>query len=246
MRSTSLSAPRTLCRLAFLTLILFLSASCEPVSLSEEDEEKQEVTNEDGTSDDAQQDLPSDTLTVAEAQSATLDSAVVVKGYIVGYVPGTQLSSAYFNAPSAENTNILLADDVNETNPQNCLPVQLTKDSEARAFFNLTVHPERFHQYVVVKGTLAEYFKVRGVKSATSFAVLTAPSASSEQSGGAKDASTDTDAGASDASSDQGSGQGSETSAGQPSGELSGLQVPNEQTMPDSAVSLVMRKDTFR
>ena len=243
MRSTSFSAPRLLLRLASLMLILFFAASCEPTSLSDEDEGEQEVVDENATSDDAQQDLPADTLTVAEAQSATLDSAVVVKGYIVGYVPGTQLSSAYFSAPSAENTNILLADDVNETNPQNCLPVQLTKDSDARAFFNLIDHPERFHQYVVVKGTLAEYFKVRGVKSATSFAVLTAPSASSEQSGGAKDSATDTDAGASDASSDQGSGQGSGASSGQPSGELSGLQVPDEQSVPDSTVSLVMGKE---
>ena len=113
-------------------------------------------------------------LTVTEAiAKATADEAWV-KGYIVGYagkVDGGTVASfpegAKFTAEGCDiDTNILIAANASETNPANCMPVQLPK-GDLRSGLNLKDNPSLIGKTVILKGQLAAYFNVPGIKAPT-------------------------------------------------------------------------------
>ena len=100
-----------------------------------------------------------------------------VKAYIVGQVNGASLSSgSEFNAPftpstnqstgqqTTYNTNILLAVSADESNPSNCIPVQLPSGA-LRTGLNLVQHPELDGQEILIYGSLETYFSAAGIKS---------------------------------------------------------------------------------
>ena len=100
-----------------------------------------------------------------------------VKAYIVGQVNGASLSSgSEFNAPftpstnqstgqqTTYNTNILLAVSADESNPSNCIPVQLPSGA-LRTGLNLVQNPELDGQEVLIYGSLEKYFSAPGIKS---------------------------------------------------------------------------------
>ena len=59
-----------------------------------------------------------------------------VKGYIVGWVDGMNLTEgAKFNNEATSNTNFLIADNAEETNVANCVPVQLPANVATRSVF---------------------------------------------------------------------------------------------------------------
>ena len=100
-----------------------------------------------------------------------------VKAYIVGQVNGASISGgAEFNAPFSSstnqstgaetgyNTNLLLANTADETNPDNCVPLQLPSGA-LRTGLNLVQHPEMDGQEILVYGSLEKYFGTAGIKS---------------------------------------------------------------------------------
>ena len=100
-----------------------------------------------------------------------------VKAYIVGQVNGASMSSgAEFNAPFSSstnqstgeltgyNTNLLLANTADETNPDNCVPLQLPSGT-LRTGLNLVQHPEMDGQEILVYGSFEKYFGTAGIKS---------------------------------------------------------------------------------
>ena len=103
-----------------------------------------------------------------------------VKAYIVGQVNGASLSSgAEFDAPfsgstnsdgtvNAYNTNLLIALSATESNPSNCVPVQLPNGA-LRTGLNLAQNPDMDSQEVLLYGKLEAYFSAAGIKS-TSYA----------------------------------------------------------------------------
>ena len=108
-----------------------------------------------------------DTLSVAQAQRCPNDTLILVEGYIVGYINGTSMTSgATFSLPkSSPNSNMLLADDPDETDQTQCLPVKLEDSNNYgfRSALNLYDHPEKFRQKVLLLSWIGTYFRTTGV-----------------------------------------------------------------------------------
>ena len=93
-----------------------------------------------------------------------------VKGYIVGWVDGMTLSEgAKFNNEATTNTNFLIADNAEETNVANCVPVQLPTD--IRNSLGFQAKPGNYKKEVMLKGSLEKYFGTAGLKSVTEFKI---------------------------------------------------------------------------
>ena len=115
---------------------------------------------------------PSVEGSVADALECYVDGEeipAVVTGYIVGYVGGTSLGTDGANcvfSASGEivNTNLLLADDADETDYKKCLVVQLP-DNGVRGALNLQDCPNNLKKRVVLTATLMKYFGVAGLKN---------------------------------------------------------------------------------
>lgn len=107
-------------------------------------------------------------ITVAEA-IANNTGTQTVKGFIVG----TAISGSSYDqeAPFTVATNLGLADSPDETNPAKILPVQLPSGS-IRSGLNLVDNPSLFKAEVTITGKLEAYFQVAGLKSPTSFTIL--------------------------------------------------------------------------
>jgi len=106
--------------------------------------------------------------TVADA-IANNSGTATVRGYIVGYVTGTN-SVSRTNFP--DNNNFAIADNANETNVNNMLFVQLT--SAFRTDWGLNSNPAHLGKQVDVSGNLEAYFSKPGLKSPTAIAFSTA------------------------------------------------------------------------
>ena len=110
--------------------------------------------------------------TVADVQAlGTSSSPVWVKGYIVGYALSsgqTFADKTVFRADEAVASNILLADaaDVNEASQ--VIPVQLPTGS-VRTALNLADNPDNVGKQVWLKGDIATYFGVPGLKNTSEY-----------------------------------------------------------------------------
>lgn len=105
--------------------------------------------------------------TVTDAKIAATGTNVFVKAFIVGYVPDKALNEAIFgDAASAENapTNILVAASADETNVNNCMPIQLPAGA-IRTALNLKDNPGNLKQEVILCGNIEKYFGETGLKS---------------------------------------------------------------------------------
>ena len=99
------------------------------------------------------------------AQAKTSNGNNYVKGYIVGYIDGTKLEEgAKFAVPTSAETEILLADTPEETDPANVFPVQLPSGA-IRDALELSAHPDNLKKEVLLYGSLETYFGVTGMKS---------------------------------------------------------------------------------
>ena len=112
---------------------------------------------------------------IYESESKPADP-VWIEGYIVGYVDGTSYNGpanaaparrvAVFGIPDESQTEILIAASPEETNPDNCIPVQLPKGI-LREQLDLYAHPELLGQSIKVCGTVDKYFGTCGIKNTT-------------------------------------------------------------------------------
>ncbi len=95
-----------------------------------------------------------------------------VAGYIVGFVNGTSMKSATFGVGIKE-TNIIIADSPDITDPSLVMPVQLSKSNKAsqaiRDAVNLSSHPENLYRRIKICADIDEYMSVIGLKNTTSF-----------------------------------------------------------------------------
>ena len=97
-----------------------------------------------------------------------------VKGYIVGYVTGQELAKGcHFEAAGAAAakaySNVIIADDVNCTDPAKVLPIQLVSKTDIRAQVNLGDNPGNYKKELSITGSLEKYFGVMGVKAPTAY-----------------------------------------------------------------------------
>ncbi|MBQ2127272.1 MAG: leucine-rich repeat domain-containing protein [Bacteroidaceae bacterium] len=113
--------------------------------------------------------------TVAQALAAYTGGAkpAVVKGYIVGTINGISISDgAIFtgSVPAEAYVNLLIADNADETDYNNCMPVQLPSGA-VRSALNLVDNPGNYKKLVTLTGSLEKYFGVAGLKNVTAYSI---------------------------------------------------------------------------
>lgn len=117
-----------------------------------------------------------DEVTVAELIAKNNDGKMhYVTGYIVGYVSGDSFDNRHFDAYTLATdstvTNLLLADDLQCTNPAALVPVQLPS-GEVRKALNLLDNDSMWQAKVRLLGKSTAYFGVNGLKGVTEYQVL--------------------------------------------------------------------------
>lgn len=108
-------------------------------------------------------------FTVAEALAAYVDGEkkqAIVMGYIVGAMNSTEYVAEF--GTTTVNTNILLSDNADEENVENCIIVQLPSGN-IRSELNLVDNPENIKKQIKITGSIEKYFKVAGLKSPTAY-----------------------------------------------------------------------------
>ncbi len=132
--------------------------------------EVKSIAVKDGNAPDAgeEEEATGDVMTVAQALAAYTGTAkaAVVKGYIVGYIPDKSIDEVVFASSATSNTNVIIADDPNETDIKKCLPIQLPS-GEIRNKVNLKSNPGNYKKIVTLTGSLEKYFGVAGLKTVT-------------------------------------------------------------------------------
>ena len=111
--------------------------------------------------------------TVTEALAAYVDGKqipAIVTGYIVGAMNSTGYVAEF--GTTTVNTNILLSDNVDETDEANCIIVQLPQ-GEIREKLNLASNPENYKKKLRITGSIEKYFKAAGLKNPTDYELLT-------------------------------------------------------------------------
>ncbi|MDE5900532.1 MAG: hypothetical protein K2H33_04150 [Muribaculaceae bacterium] len=92
-----------------------------------------------------------------------------VKGYIVGSAADkTADSFTTATGAAASGTNIFIAATPDETDYNNCIPVQLPA-GEIRNALNLQANPGNLGKVVTLNGSLEKYFGLPGVKTVTAY-----------------------------------------------------------------------------
>ncbi len=95
-----------------------------------------------------------------------------VEGFVVGYVKSRSMGTTVFDAGSVA-TNLVIAELASENDYKKCVPVQLSNSSksnqETRAALNLKDHPNVLGKKVKIRGDLAKYMGVVGVKNAKEY-----------------------------------------------------------------------------
>ena len=116
------------------------------------------------------QDSPYD---IATARANQDNSVKWIQGYIVGCVKSgvSTIASAndvWIGVTSGWdlNTNVLLADNPNETDYTKCVVVNLPAGSALRTQVNLMDNPSNFQKQLSVTGTLRTYFGIAGLRDA--------------------------------------------------------------------------------
>ena len=107
---------------------------------------------------------------VSDALAAYVDGKQIqatVTGYIVGAVNGNVETGCEFGSTEVA-TNILIADDADESDYSKCLIVQLPK-GDIRNALNLAYNTDNYKKQVKISGSLETYFKAAGLKSVTEY-----------------------------------------------------------------------------
>ncbi len=107
---------------------------------------------------------------VAQMLAGQSGTGVWVTGYIVGYIKSNPDGAstlneqwATFSADGAQASNIMIADSPTETDYKKCTSVQLPTGA-VRSAVNLKDNPGNLGKQVSLKGSLAKYFGVNGLK----------------------------------------------------------------------------------
>jgi len=99
---------------------------------------------------------------IAEAIERQGENGVWVTGYIVGAKPST--GYIFVVESNWQTTNLVLADDINETNDRNVIFVEL-QTGTYRNSLNLVNNPTHLHRKVLLKGNLLLYQSRAGLRN---------------------------------------------------------------------------------
>ncbi len=126
-----------------------------------------------GTAAEPEEPEEAQEYTVAEALAAFTGVATpaIVKGYIVGTVDGqVYTDGCRFSGTAESKTNLLIADNIDETDPANCMPVQLPSGTVRNAL-NLVDNAGNYQKMVTLTGSLEKYFGVPGLKAVSKYEI---------------------------------------------------------------------------
>ncbi|MDO5460539.1 MAG: DUF6359 domain-containing protein [Bacteroidales bacterium] len=126
-----------------------------------------------GTAAEPEEPEEAQEYTVAEALAAFTGVATpaIVKGYIVGTVDGqVYTDGCRFSGTAESKTNLLIADNIDETDPANCMPVQLPNGTVRNAL-NLVDNAGNYQKMVTLTGSLEKYFGVPGLKAVSKYEI---------------------------------------------------------------------------
>ncbi len=135
---------------------------------------KVETVGEGGGEEPEEPEVPTETqeYTVTEALAAYVDGKqipAIITCYIVGTIDGmTYTEGCRFSGTAETATNLLIADNAEETDPANCIPVQLPK-GDVRTALNLVDNSGNYKKQVKLTGSLEKYFGVAGLKNVTAY-----------------------------------------------------------------------------
>lgn len=128
-----------------------------------EDEDMDDNEDEDEVTDDSSKECP---LSIAQGillQDDRNYNQVWIRGYIVGYT--TRNRKVYTDLTDIKvtaRTNVLLADEVGETDPERMIAVELKSDSYIAKVVNLYDHPDNMHRQLTVKGRMLPWRDMYG------------------------------------------------------------------------------------
>ena len=113
---------------------------------------------------------------VAQMLAGQTGTGVWVSGYIVGYIKSNPDGAsslneqwATFSADGAQPSNLMIADSPTEKDYKKCTSVNLPTGA-VRAALNLEDNPGNLGKQVSLKGDLAKYFGVNGLKNTSDYA----------------------------------------------------------------------------
>lgn len=145
---------------------------CDEVKDEDEGDNEDENVNEDVNEDDPNKPhdpnaTRQDTLSIAEGIELQSDREyhhVYIKGYIIGYTTSNRkiYDSLTDIKETSARSNIVLADNIEESNPDNMIAVELKGGSYIQQTVNLVDNPQNFHKRLTVKGAMKEYRKLHG------------------------------------------------------------------------------------
>ena len=99
----------------------------------------------------------------AYGNGQTGENATIV-GYIVGAAANGSLAKAEFTSETEVASNILIADDPNETNVAKCMPIKLASGTTVRNVLNLPGNKGVYKKKVAIECKLGTYFSAAGTQ----------------------------------------------------------------------------------
>lgn len=152
---------------AFLLALTFV-ASCQEIVFEDDPEEtsKGETGGEESGITEEEKETA---ITVGKLSSVADNETVTLTGYIVGYVPSGSVTATKFTAKDAVESNIVLAERPDESEPTRCVAVQLVKGTTIRSVLNLASNPNNLGRKVFITGKKAIYYKFPGLKAPTAY-----------------------------------------------------------------------------
>lgn len=97
----------------------------------------------------------------------------VATGWVKGYIVGSSNGGATLTLTPADEaqsaSNVLIADNANETDLSKIVPIQLVSKTEIRSAINLVDNPGNIGKELIITGSLEKYFGQPGIKSPTAY-----------------------------------------------------------------------------
>lgn len=138
----------------------YVSTMATKIELIEEGEEEPEEP------------ITGEILTVSQALAKydkdQKQANITVKGFIVGSLNTESNYTPEFGT-TTYYANILLSDNADEDNLENCIIIQLPYGSDIRAKLNMGDNPGNYKKEVIVKGSLEKYCNQAGIKAPTAY-----------------------------------------------------------------------------
>ncbi len=109
-------------------------------------------------------------FSISEAQANQEKKGVWVEGYIVGGFTGSKVGSFVNDPSSVRQSSLAIAEQQNETNINEILPVELSA-GKIRDALNIFENPSNLGKKIIIRGDLERYYSAPGLKNLKEFII---------------------------------------------------------------------------